>query len=214
MHNSSQQRLHSKSFRDSSGLVPLQLCEVLNYNFSEPVWLKDWLMMIMVNDMMQIHDSGMQKLFHKKKKESLTSSRWIIYMVLICIIPQFSSIERSGSTDPAVFCLCMYTLATLALYCGSVLAVSVCVLHLVSCYCEWIFNEAMASSTPVLLGSESVENSLCLSHLLESVKKAWNPRPHFPSAASFTPLCTAVSRAHWQPGQTAGDESGTINPAQ
>lgn len=57
-------------------------------------------------------------------------------MVLICIIPQFSSTERSGSTDPAVVRLCMYNLATLALYCSSVLAVSVCVLHLVSCYCE------------------------------------------------------------------------------
>lgn len=84
-------------------------------------------------------------------------------MVLICIIPQFSSTERSGSTDPAVFCLCMYTLATLALNCSSVLAMSVCVLHLVSCYCEWIFNEAMASSAAVLSGSESVENSLSVS---------------------------------------------------
>lgn len=41
-----------------------------------------------------------------------------------------------------------------------VLAVSVCVLHLVSYYYEWIFNEAVASSTAVLSGTESVENSL------------------------------------------------------
>lgn len=84
-------------------------------------------------------------------------------MVLICIIPQVSSTEKSGSTDPAFFCLCVYTLVTLPLYCSSVLAVSVWVLYWVSCYCEWIFNEAMASSTAVLLGSEPVENSLSLS---------------------------------------------------
>lgn len=44
-----------------------------------------------------------------------------------------------------------------------VLAVCECVLHLVSYYCEWIFNEAKASSTAVLSGTESVENSLSVS---------------------------------------------------
>lgn len=169
----------------------------------------------MINDMMQIHDFSMQKQFCKGKK-SRTSSRWIIYMILIYIIPQFSSMEkRSDSEDLAVFCLCIYTLSTLALYCNLVLAVSICVLHLVSCDCERIFNEAMASFTVVLSGTESVENSLCLSHLVESVKAAWNPRPRFHSPPfKLTSLCAAVSCTHWQPGQITGDESSTIHPAQ
>lgn len=113
-------------------------------------------------------------------------------MVLICIIPQFSSTERSGSTDPAVFCLCMYNLVTLALYCSSVLAVSACVLHLVSCYCEWIFNEAMASSTAVLSGSESVENSLCV---LAICRNQWR-RPEIPGCTSPLQLRSLHSAQH------------------
>lgn len=113
-------------------------------------------------------------------------------MVPICIIPQFSSTERSGSTDPAVFRLCLYNLAALALYCSLVLAVSACVLHLVSCYCEWIFNEAMASSTAVLSGSESVENSLCVSAIC---RNQWR-RPEIPGCTSPLQLRSLHSARH------------------
>lgn len=150
----------------------------------------------------------------KKKIEKLTSSRWIIYMILICIIPQFSSTEMSGSTDPAVFCLCMYTLATLALVwfwpCASAYYI-----WWVTIVSEYLMKPRQA--LPLFFRARSQWKTLSLSRPSVGISEgALKSQAALALLQHCCSLCTAASRAQWQPGQSpiAGDKSGTIHPAQ
>lgn len=91
-------------------------------------------MMIMVNDMMQMHDFGMQKLFCKKKKGNANKFK----MNNVCGSDlHYSTIQLQRKvwfygSGCVLFMHVHFSYAST----GSVLAVSVCILHLVSCYCE------------------------------------------------------------------------------